>query len=226
MIGDWDHITKIDPDKKISQEKLNKVVNSGTDALMISGTQGVTKKKLKKTMGMLEGCELPKILEPSDPSAVVYDGFDDIYVPSVVNAKDPQWIMGHHKDWAIKFNPKWKKITKEAYIVLNPESAVGMVTQAITDLSPEEVAAYATIAEKYYDFPIIYIEYSGTFGDPEVVKEVRKVLDKAKLFYGGGIKNKEQARKMSQYGDTIIVGNVIYEENLDTYLSTVKGTKE
>ncbi len=226
MPGNWDHITKIDPDKEISKEKLDRVVNSGTDALMISGTQGVTKEKLEKTLKMLEDCDLPKILEPSDPTNVVYDGFDDIYVPSVINARDPTWIMGHHKDWAVKFDPRWNEITKEAYIVLNPESAVGMVTKSKTDLTKEEVAAYATIAEKYYGFPIIYIEYSGTFGDPEVVKAVRDALDEAHLFYGGGIKSEEQSRKMARYADTIIVGNVIYEEDLEVYFSTVRGAKK
>ncbi len=225
MPGQWNHITKIDPDKEISQEKLNRVVNSGTDALMISGTQGVTREKLKKTLDMLKDCDLPKILEPSDPSNVLYNGFDDIYVPSVINARDPRWIMGHHKDWAINFNPKWGKITKEAYIVLNPDSAVGMVTQSKTDLTTEEVAAYATIAEKYYDFPIVYIEYSGTFGDPRVVKAVREALDDAFLFYGGGIKSEEQSRKMSRYADSVVVGNVIYEDDLEVYLSTVEGAK-
>ncbi|MFP4116205.1 MAG: heptaprenylglyceryl phosphate synthase [Candidatus Aenigmatarchaeota archaeon] len=228
MIDDWDHITKIDPDKNISQERLRKVVQSGTDALMISGTQDVTRSKLKETLQMLDDCgsELPKILEPSDPSIVVYDGFDDIYVPSVVNAKDPTWIMGHHKDWAVNFDPRWKQITKEAYIVLNPDSAVGIVTQSKTDLTPEEVAAYATISEKYYDFPIVYIEYSGTFGDPDIVEAVSKALEEAHLFYGGGIKSEQESREMSKYADTIIVGNVIYEDDLEVYMSTVKGAKK
>lgn len=225
MIGEWNHITKIDPDKKISQERLDRVVNSGTDALMISGTQGITKGKLKETLKMLEGCNLPKILEPSDPKSVIYDGFDEVYVPSVINARDSKWIMGHHKDWAFKFNPKWRRITQEAYIVLNPESAVGKVTKADTDLKPDEVAAYATMAEKYYGFPIIYIEYSGTFGNPKVVRAVEEALDDAKLFYGGGIKSEEQSRRMAKYADTIIVGNVIYEEDLDVYFSTVEGAK-
>lgn len=226
MPGDWDHITKIDPDKEISQEKLDRVVESGTDALMISGTQGVTQEKLQNTLDMLEDCDLPKILEPSDPSTVLYDGFDDIYVPSVVNAKDPTWIMGHHKSWAMESEPQWEEITKEAYIVLNPDSAVGMVTQSKTDLTPDEAAAYAKVAEKYYDFPIIYIEYSGTFGDPRVVEAVAEALDDAHLFYGGGIKSEEQGRKMAEHADTIIVGNVIYEDNLDVYLSTVRGAKK
>lgn len=225
MTQNWRHITKIDPDKEISQEKLGRVLESGTEALMISGTQGVTERKLEKTLDTLEGSDIPKILEPSDPSTVMYDGFDHVYVPSVVNARDAKWITGHHKDWAVNFNPKWDKITKEAYIVLNPESAVGKVTKAVTNLSPEEVAAYATVAEKYYDFPIVYIEYSGTFGDPEIVKAVKEGLDEAKLFYGGGIKSEEESRKMAKHADTVIVGNVIYEEDFDVFLSTVRGAK-
>lgn len=226
MPVEWNHITKIDPDKEISQKKLDRVVSSGTDALMVSGTQGVTQEKLENILDMLEDCDLPKILEPSDPSTVLYDGFDEIYVPSVVNAMDPTWIMGHHKNWAMELDPKWSKITKEAYIVLNPDSAVGMVTQSNTDLTPEEVAAYAAVAEKYYDFPVVYIEYSGTFGDPDIVEAVSEALDSAKLFYGGGIKSEEQAQKMAKHADSIIVGNVIYEDDLDVYLSTVKGAKQ
>lgn len=226
MREEWKHVTKIDPDKKNTRDLLDRVVESGTDALMISGTQGITREKVEKILEMLKGHDIPKILEPSNPSSVMYEGFDDVYVPSVINAGDSQWIMGHHKDWAVNFEPKWDKITKEAYIVLNPRSAVGMVTQAITDLDPEDIAAYAKIAEKYYGFPIVYIEYSGTFGDPEVVKIVSESLDEATLFYGGGIKSKEQSRKMARYADTVIVGNVIYEEDFDVFLSTVKGAKE
>lgn len=226
MKESWEHITKIDPDKEITQDVVDKIVKSGTDALMISGTQGVTPKKLKRILKMVDKHDIPKILEPSNPSNVVYDNFDSIYVPSVINSQDPQWIFGHHKDWAKHFDPKWGEITKEAYIVLNPDSAVGKVTKACTDLSKEEVAAYAEAAEKYFDFPVIYIEYSGTFGDPEVVRAVKEKLEDAKLFYGGGIKSAEQSRKMAKHADTVIVGNVIYEEGYETFLSTVKGAKE
>ncbi|MFB6216486.1 MAG: heptaprenylglyceryl phosphate synthase [Candidatus Aenigmatarchaeota archaeon] len=222
----YDHITKVDPDKKNTQELLDRVVERGTDALMISGTQRITRDKVENILGMLEEHDIPKILEPSNPESVIYENFDEIYVPSVVNARNPEWIMGQHKDWAVNFDPKWDRITKEAYIVLNPESAVGMVTQSITDLSKEEVAAYAKIAEKYYEFPIVYIEYSGTFGDPDVVREVSETLEDAKLFYGGGIKSAEQSRTMAEYADTVIVGNVIYEEDFEVFQSTVDGAKK
>ncbi|MBU2565512.1 MAG: geranylgeranylglyceryl/heptaprenylglyceryl phosphate synthase, partial [Candidatus Thermoplasmatota archaeon] len=38
-IRKWKHIMKLDPDKKISEKNLEKIVGSSSDALMVSGTQ-------------------------------------------------------------------------------------------------------------------------------------------------------------------------------------------
>jgi len=187
---------------------------------MISGTLGVNKENAHNLYNMIKDYDIPKIQEPSSPYCIL-DDVDYIFVPSVINSKDTRWICGYHKDW-IKdqnFDIRWEKIIPEAYIVLNQNSAVCKLTKAKYDLYINDVVAYSVMAERFFKFPIIYIEYSGRYGDKEVVKAVKESIKDAKLFYGGGINSKERADEMGKYA-TIIVGNVVYED-LDAYLSTI-----
>lgn len=221
----WKHITKLDPDREISAREIEEIVKSGTDAVMISGTQGVTLEKVKSLLSILEDYSIPKVLEPSAPEQVIYD-VDYVFVPSVINSMNPEWIVSRHKEWIQNSDILWEKIVPEAYIVLNPDSAVGKVTSALTDLKAEEVAAYALCAEKYFQFPIVYIEYSGVYGNPEIVKAVSEKLTRATLYYGGGINSREKAEKMSQYAGTIVVGNALYEQGVEKLIETVKGAEK
>ncbi|MCS0543699.1 geranylgeranylglyceryl/heptaprenylglyceryl phosphate synthase, partial [Aeromonas veronii] len=43
-------------------------------------------------------------------------------------------------------------------------------------------------------------------------------------FYGGGIKTAEQAKEMGQFADTVVVGNIIYED-MNAALKTVQAVK-
>ncbi|MBN1454842.1 MAG: heptaprenylglyceryl phosphate synthase [Methanomicrobia archaeon] len=216
----WTHVTKLDPDKRISDVQLKRIVDSGTDALMISGTQNITDRKVGRLIEKLKAFDIPKILEPATPEAVLDDYVDFIFVPMVLNTSDLQWIVGKHKDWIQNYAVKWDKVYAEAYIVLNSESAVAQLTRASTQLSLPEVVAYAKYAEKFLGIPIVYLEYSGKYGDPAVVKAVGEALTQGTLFYGGGISTHETALEMSRYADVIVVGNIIYD-NFELYLETI-----
>ncbi len=224
--ADWSHITKLDPDKELSDEVANGIADSGTDAVVVGGTQGVTREKARSFLSALEDAGVTVVVEPSNPANVVSDGHD-LLVPTVLNAGTVDWIVGAHKEWVrVGGDVDWSGVHPEAYIVLNPDSAVGRVTEAYTDIAPDEAAAYATVAERYFDLPIVYVEYSGTYGDPEVVEAVSDAVDEATLFYGGGVDDYEKAREMARYADCIVVGDVAHDKGLDALRETVRGAKD
>jgi len=223
--SNWRHITKLDPDKPLSDEDVRAVAESGTDAIMISGTQNVTLEKVKHLVSVLKDYEIPKVLEPSGPEHVIYEGIDHVFVPSVINAQDITWITAKHIHWIKDSAIEWGKVVPEAYIVLNPDSAVGMVTKSKTELDMDEIIAYAKLADRYFGFPIFYIEYSGTYGDPGIVKAVKENLENSTLFYGGGITDGEKAGEMSAHADTIIVGNVLYEQGIGKLKETIDAVR-
>jgi putative glycerol-1-phosphate prenyltransferase len=108
---------------------------------------------------------------------------------------------------------------------LNPACKAAELTGAKTDLSAEDVLAYARMAEHFFRLPIFYMEYSGTYGNRELVGQVKEVLSQTRLFYGGGIDSVDKAQEMAHIADTIVVGNVLYED-LEKALSTVQAVAE
>jgi len=214
----WRHITKLDPARAHTPAHLRAIEESGTDALMIGGTQGVNRQNVATLLAMVRGLGLPIVLEPSSADNVVYEGADYLFVPLVLNALEPRWAGGEHAAWMTQLVRQglaerlpWERVVAEGYIVLNPEAAVAKLTRSRTNISREEVLGYALLADRYLRLPIVYLEYSGTFGDPQLVKEVRAALRQAHLFYGGGIDSAEKARLMAPHA-TIVVGNVLYSD--------------
>jgi len=206
----WRHVTKLDPDKSITPRDVAAIVDSGTDAIMVSGTQNITRQNVANLVDMLKEYQIPKVLEPSGTEGL-RDDLDYLFIPSVLNTDVAFWFMGAHKVWVQHFDINWDKIIPEAYIVLNPRSAVAAVTKAKTEIPAKEAAAYAECADRFFHFPIVYLEYSGTFGDPALVKAVREKLHGSVLYYGGGINSREKAEQMAKYANTIVVGNAVYE---------------
>ena len=221
----WVHVTKLDPDKNLTREQVESVITSGTDALMLSGTLNVTPENLATLLEQVRESKIPLVVEPADPQGARFDGVDLLFVPSVLNSTSTQWLVGKHRDWVMNHTIEWEKVVPEAYIVLNPDSAVGRVTSAVCNLTPREAAAFALIGDRYFRFPIIYVEYSGMYGDPKVVKAISDCMDDAILYYGGGINSAERAAEMAKYADTIVVGNAIYTHGPDVLKATVRAVQ-
>jgi phosphoglycerol geranylgeranyltransferase len=220
---DWVHVTKLDPDKQLKPGDIEAIAASGTDALMLSGTLNVTQENLTLLQRQLKAYDLPLVMEPASPEAVLLRGIDYVFVPSVMNTTDVAWLVGKHRAWVQQQKGKipWDCIVPEAYIVLNPTSSVGRVTKSVCDLKADEVAAYVAVADHYFHFPIVYIEYSGMYGDPAVVRAASDAIDRSILYYGGGINSAEKAAEMSRYADTIVVGNAVYDQGAAVLKATV-----
>jgi phosphoglycerol geranylgeranyltransferase len=226
--ADWDHIVKLDPDKELAPgETFADVCRTGTDAIEIGGTTGMTEDKMERVIAACAEYDVPLYQEPSTPDVVVDDdALDGYLVPTVFNASDGFWITGAHKEWTRIDDIDWARTTTEAYIVLNPEAAVATYTEADCNQSPEDVAAYATVAERMFGQEIVYVEYSGTFGDPETVAAAGEALDETTLFYGGGIHDYDTANTMAEHADVVVVGDLVHDEGCGAVRETVEGAKD
>jgi len=225
---DWDHVLKIDPDKRLVEgETYEDVCRTGTDALEIGGTLDVTSEKMERVIDACAKYDVPLYQEPSNPAVVVDDeALEGYLVPVVLNAGGVSWVTGAHKEWVRISDVDWERTTTEAYIIMNPDASVAELTDADCDQSVEDVAAYAELAERMLGQEIVYVEYSGTFGDPEIVAAAAEPLEEATLFYGGGIHDYDSAYRMAEHADTVVVGDLVHDGGVDAVAETVDGAKD
>ncbi|KGX88236.1 heptaprenylglyceryl phosphate synthase [Pontibacillus litoralis] len=224
-INQWEHVFKLDPNKEINDKDLEDICESGTDAIMVGGTDGVTLDQVLSLLARIRRFTVPVILEISNMESVT-PGYDYYFVPTVLNSADKEWTMGMHHKAVQQYGAMidWDEMMLEGYCILNPESKAYQRTNCDMP-NEEEIIAYAEMAEHMFKLPIFYVEYSGMYGDAKIVEQVSHVLKHTLLFYGGGIASEEQAREMKQYADVVVVGNVIYE-NKKAALKTVRAVKE
>ncbi|MBA2876848.1 heptaprenylglyceryl phosphate synthase [Thermaerobacillus caldiproteolyticus] len=221
----WRHVFKLDPNKQLSDEQLELVCESGTDAVIVGGTDGVTLENVLDLMARIRRFSVPCVLEISNIESVT-PGFDFYLIPMVLNSRQTKWIVDLHHRAVKEFGElmNWDEIFMEGYCILNKDCKAAALTDANTELQEEDIVAYARMAEYMYHLPVFYLEYSGAYGNPQTVQKVKHVLRDTRLFYGGGIENEEQAKEMAQYADTIVIGNAIYKD-LEKALKTVKAVK-
>ncbi|MDN4594648.1 heptaprenylglyceryl phosphate synthase [Polycladomyces subterraneus] len=222
----WRHVFKLDPNRVLSDRALERICQSDTDAIIIGGTDGITFDNTWELLTRVRRYPVECVQEISKKSAVV-PGFDGYLIPTVLNSGSTHWIVGAHHE-AVKIYGTmipWEDVMVLGYVVLNPESKVARLTKSRYPLDKDDVTAYARMAEYLFGLPVFYVEYSGTFGEPDIVRAARKGLAGTRLFYGGGIQSEESARTMAKIADTVVVGNLVYY-NVDAAVQTVKWVKE
>jgi putative glycerol-1-phosphate prenyltransferase len=222
---EWRHVFKLDPNKEISDEKLERICESGTDAVIVGGTDGVTLENVLDLMARIRRYTVPCVLEVSSIESVT-PGFDLYFIPTILNSHDTKWVTGLHHEAVKEFGEimDWNELVMEGYCILNKDCKAAALTSANTEIAKSDVKAYAMMAEKMFHLPIFYLEYSGQYGDVDVVSEVKQTLRETVLFYGGGITTVEQAAEMAKHADVIVVGNAIYDD-FESALATVKSVR-
>lgn len=222
----WRHVFKLDPAKEITDGHLERICRSGTDAILIGGSDNVTLDNVLNLTERVQMYDLPVVMEVSTIDSVA-PGFDYYFIPTVLNSDNPQWIKGLHHQAVKEYGEilEWDELVAEGYCILNADCKAAKLTGAKTDLSVDDVVAYARLAEHFFRLPIFYLEYSGMFGNMELAGKVNKVLDETRLFYGGGIDSADKARAALAAADTIVVGNIIYE-NIEKAIETVEAVAE
>lgn len=212
---------KLDPEREISDEALDQICTSGTDAIIVGGSSGVTFENTVDLMARIRRYSVDCALEVSTLEGAV-PGFDGYFVPLVLNTSQAEWITGRQTEGLLEYGSfvPWEETAAQGYIILNAEATAAKVTGAQTELTEAELIAHVRMADRLMRLPVIYLEYSGRFGDMQLVKRARATAVQARLFYGGGIDTAEKARQAAESAHTVVVGNVIYND-LVAALSTV-----
>lgn len=222
----WRHAFKLDPDRAIDDEALRRIAASGTDGIIVGGSSGVTFANTAELLARVRRAgSVPCALEVSSLEAIV-PGFDGYFIPLVLNSRNRDFILGHHLEAIRRFGPfmPWDRVTVFAYIILNPDSTAARVAEAEPPGGEDAVLAMADLADKLLKLPCIYMEYSGKYGDMELVRRVKGRLVRSRLVYGGGIAGPEQAAAAARHADLTVVGNALYRD-LDQALATVPAVR-
>ena len=222
----WQHAFKLDPDKEISDEHLDMLCMSGTDAIIIGGSSGVTFENTVDLLSRVRRYSLDCALEVSTMESAV-PGFDGYFVPFVVNTENVDWLMGQQLNGLKEYGPfiPWEMTVASAYLILNEQCTAAKLTEAKADLRGQDVIPYVWLADRLWRMPILYVENSGQFGDMNTLRLIADELQQAHLIYGGGITDAKLAGQAAQYAHTTVVGNIVYE-NIDAALATVEAVKQ
>ena len=221
----WRHAFKLDPEKTVTDEQLELLAESGTDGIIVGGTDGVTLDNILDLLVRIRRYSVPVALEISTVDSVT-PGFDYFLIPTVLNSTKVEWINGIHHSALREYGHmmNWNEIQTEGYCIMNPDCKAAKLTGVTEVPDEEDVIAYARMAEHLFKLPVFYLEYSGKYGDPKIVEAASRVLENTRLVYGGGINNAAKAIEMAEIADTVIIGNIIYED-INAALSTVDAVK-
>ncbi len=214
-------MTLLDPDKQSAREAgrlAAAAALSGTDAIMIGGSTGVTQEKVDATvLAIKDAAHVPTILFPAS-AANLSRHADALYFMSLLNSRDPRLIVGEQRRAAPVVKAWGLETIPMAYLVVEPGMRAGEVGHAdpIPRSEPETAVGYA-LAAQMLGMKLVYLEAGSGAPEPvppAMIRAVRAALD-IPLIVGGGIRSEEAARRVARAGADIVVTGTIVERAKD-----------
>ncbi|MEM1609154.1 MAG: geranylgeranylglyceryl/heptaprenylglyceryl phosphate synthase [Ignisphaera sp.] len=228
------HFTLIDPEKvtdlKELSNMLKKVVDAGTDAILVGGSLQVYMDDVEKVVEIIEELGVPSILFPGSPAGLARNA-DAILFISLLNSDDPYYIIGAHVMAAPLIKRLGLEVLPTGYIIVgNWSASVSVVGKArpIPHDKPGIGVAYA-LAAKFLGMKFVYLEAGSGAPQPvpqNFVEKVKKAIDDTILIVGGGIRDAEKALAIINAGADIIVTGTVVEEKLDEAIKIISAIKK
>ena len=218
------HLALLDPDKQSSAEAATialKIKEAGTDAIMIGGSTGVTADNLGDTAKAIrDSSGLYTIHFPGGPNELSKE-VDSMFFMSMVNSKDPFWIIKAQASVSIKVKRLGIEVISLGYIIVEPGMKVGEVGKADVIKADElERAVGYALASEMLGMEFIYLEAGSgahTPVPPEMISAVKKNIS-VPLIVGGGIRTPEAAEAARLAGADAIVTGTFLEKCSDNHM--------
>ncbi len=229
------HMTLIDPASqniRRSTEIAIEAEKAGTDFFMIGGSTSIDMNVMDETIKSIKKeTKTPVIIFPGS-SSMISRYADAIYFMSLLNSRNPDFIIGHQ----VKAAPILKKMGVETipmgYLVFAPGMTVGKVGEAnLIDNGNSDIAVAYALAAQMMGMKLIYLEAgsgSPETVNPDIVKAVRKITE-VPLIVGGGIRSPEKASLIASAGADVVVTGTIVEKTskvLEALKPIVEAVKE
>ncbi|UCG28616.1 MAG: geranylgeranylglyceryl/heptaprenylglyceryl phosphate synthase [Bacteroidales bacterium] len=162
---------------------------------------------------------IPVVLFPGS-LLQISDNADAILFLSLVSGRNPDYLIGNHIIAAPLLKKSNLEVISTAYLLIENGISTSVEYMSSTNPIPAEkvdIAVATALAAEMLGFKLIYLE-AGSGAQchvPEaMIREVRKNVG-IPVIVGGGIREKEDARKIFRAGaDIIVIGNAIEKDPL------------
>ena len=215
------HFTLLDPAKRIPLDFstiAEEVTALGSSAIMLGGSTGISSELLDRTITEIKSSsDLPIILFPNSANAISKLA-DAIFFMSLLNSRDINYLIQEQVNGSRIIKKIGLEPISMGYLIIGSGETVGKIgnIRHIPMDDHERTISYA-VAAQFFGAKFFYLEAGSNAKEAiskKMVESVKGEID-IPLIVGGGIKDRETAKKLSSAGADILVTGSILEHCKD-----------